>query len=148
MKTTKGLQRHTSLRRQALGRVPKMARPDGATEAVNVLAFPKRKKVLRKSRTKMTPLRRAAKGHECTIRIPCRCIDAPDNHESTVLAHYRLGTGGGQKPNDMQAARACFVCHEIVDGRMKAPEFTYEQIRLMHAEGVLRTQEAIRREAV
>lgn len=147
MKTSKGLQRHTPLRRQALGRVPSMKREDGAAEAVNVLAFPKRKKALRKSRPKMTPLRKAAKGYECTIRIPCRCIDAPGDRDTTVLAHYRLGTGGGQKPDDMQAARACFVCHEIVDGRMEAPEFTKEQIRLMHAEGVLRTQEAIRREA-
>lgn len=103
-----------------------------------------RKPMVKRSRPNMTPLRKAAKGFDCTIRIPCRCIDNP---ETTVLAHYRLGTGGGQKPDDMQAARACFVCHAIVDGRMEAPEFTYEEIRLMHAEGVFRTQEAIRREA-
>lgn len=144
MKTTKGLQRRTPLRRQSLGRVPNMARADGAAEAVNVLAFPKRKNTLSKSRPKMTVARKAAEGRPCMIRIPCRCIHDP---KTTILAHYRLGTGGGRKPDDEQGAWACFICHEIVDGRMEAPEFSKEQIRLMHAEGVLRTQEAIRQEA-
>lgn len=103
-----------------------------------------RKPMVKRSRPKMTAARKEAQGRPCTIRIPCYCEPNP---ETSVLAHYRLGTGGGQKPDDEQAADACFVCHEIVDGRMEAPEFTKDQIRLWHAEGVLRTQEARRQEA-
>lgn len=144
MKTTKPLSRKAPMRRgPALGRVPSMGRADGDAKAVEALAFPKRS-AMKRSRPKMTAARRAAEGRPCMIRIPYRCIHDP---KTTVLAHYRLGTGGGRKPDDEQGAWACFVCHEIVDGRMEAPEFTREQIRLMHAEGVLRTQEAIRREA-
>ncbi|GAA0907592.1 hypothetical protein GCM10009552_15750 [Rothia nasimurium] len=141
LKTTKPLSRKTPMRRgSALGRVPSMGRADGGAKAVEALAFPKRS-AMKRSRSKTTAARQDAKGKPCMIRIPCRCIFDP-----TVLAHYRLGTGGGRKPDDEQGAWACFVCHEIVDGRMEAPEFTKEQIRLMHAEGVLRTQEAIRKE--
>jgi len=103
-----------------------------------------RKPMVKGMGSKMTAARKGAQGRPCTIRIPCRCEPNP---ETTVLAHYRLGTGGGQKPDDEQAADACFICHEIVDGRMAAPEFTKDQIRLWHAEGVLRTQEARRQEA-
>jgi hypothetical protein len=89
-------------------------------------------------------LRDAARGKPCMIRIPGRCCF---DTLTTVLAHYRLaGTcGGAQKPDDEQGAWACYRCHDIVDGRREAPEFTDIEIRLMHAEGVLRTQEARRR---
>lgn len=56
MKTTKGLQRRTPLRRQAIGRVAAMAHADGVAEAVNVRALPKRKNALSKSKPKMTSL--------------------------------------------------------------------------------------------
>ncbi|MGE7137921.1 nuclease domain-containing protein [Luteibacter sp. NPDC031894] len=114
MKTTKGLQRHTPLRRQALGRVPKMAQPDGATEAVNVLAFPKRKKALRKSRPKMTPLRKSAKDEGCTIQKVGACLYDP---KTVALAHLRwLGDcGGSLKPTDLQAVYACTGCNRWTD---------------------------------
>lgn len=63
---------------------------------------------------------------------------------------YRLaGTcGTGCKPDDTQAAIACNGCHDVIDGRTKTTDFTYDELRLMHAEGVMRTLEIWRKEGL
>ncbi|EBY0045077.1 DUF1364 domain-containing protein, partial [Salmonella enterica subsp. enterica serovar Enteritidis] len=38
--------------------------------------------------------------------------------------------------------------HDIVDGRVKIDDFTKTEIRLMHAEGVFRTQEIWREKGI
>ncbi|EIM6319436.1 DUF1364 domain-containing protein [Salmonella enterica] len=95
----------------------------------------------------MADLRKAARGRECQVRIPCYCNHNP---ETTVLAHYRLaGTcGTATKPDDMQAAIACNSCHDLIDGRVKTRDYTKEELRLMHAEGVFRTQVIWREEGL
>lgn len=82
----------------------------------------------------MANLRKEARGRECTVRIPGHCNGNP---ETSVLAHYRTaGTcGTGCKPDDTQAAIACNGCHDVIDGRTKTTDFTYDELRLMHAEG-------------
>jgi hypothetical protein len=62
-----------------------------------------------------------------------------------VLAHYRLaGTcGTGCKPDDEQGAHGCSACHDAIDGRTKTP-YSRDELRLFHAEGVLRTQKILR----
>lgn len=82
----------------------------------------------------MANLRKAARGRECTVRIPGY---RNGNPETSVLAHYRpAGTcGTGCKPDDTQAAIACNGCHDVIDGRTKTTDFTYDELRLMHAEG-------------
>ncbi|ENI4692464.1 DUF1364 domain-containing protein [Salmonella enterica] len=94
---------------------------------------------------KKVDLRKQAQGRECTVRIPGHCNFNP---ETSVLAHYRLaGTCGAScKPDDMQGAIACNGCHDVIDGRVKTKEYSHEELRLMHAEGVFRTQEIWRRE--
>ena len=91
---------------------------------------------------KTTKARQIARGKPCMIRIEEMCNG---DTETTVLAHYRLaGTCGmGMKPDDEQAAWACSTCHDIVDGRMKTP-WAWEILRMWHADGVMRTQYAIR----
>ena len=86
----------------------------------------------------MANLRKEARGRECQIRIPGICND---NSETVVLAHYRLaGTcGTGLKPDDLQAAIGCSNCHDAIDGRIKT-DYTRDELRLLHAEGVFRTQ--------
>lgn len=86
----------------------------------------------------MANLRKAARGRKCTVRIPGYCNGNP---ETSVLAHYRLaGTcGTGCKPDDIQGAIACSACHDLIDGRTKTTDYTRDELRLMHAEGVLRT---------
>ncbi|ECF1703336.1 DUF1364 domain-containing protein [Salmonella enterica subsp. enterica] len=93
---------------------------------------------------KKVDLTKAARGRACTVRIPGICNHNP---ETSVLAHYRLaGTcGTAIKPHDMQAAIACSACHDAVDGRTRT-EYEHESLLLMHAEGVLRTQEIWRKE--
>lgn len=83
--------------------------------------------------------RKQAQGKPCMVRLP----GCHGGGETTVLAHYRLaGTCGiGMKPPDVLGAWACANCHDIVDGRAPLPTgyYTREQVRLAHAEGVLRT---------
>lgn len=85
-------------------------------------------------------LRKLAQGQPCMIRLR----DCDGGGETTVLAHYRLNTGMGTKPDDNQGAWACCRCHDAVDFRRKILGMTRDQIRLAFAEGVFRTQEAIR----
>ncbi|AJJ63732.1 DUF1364 domain-containing protein [Yersinia aldovae] len=86
----------------------------------------------------MANLRKEARGRECQIRIVGICNG---NAETSVLAHYRMaGTcGTGIKPHDLQAAIGCSDCHDAIDGRKKS-DYTRDELRLLHAEGVFRTQ--------
>lgn len=95
---------------------------------------------------KKVDLLKQARGRECVVRIPGVCCFNP---ETSVLAHYRLaGTcGTAYKPSDMQGAIACHSCHAAIDGRIKT-KFTRDELRLMHAEGVMRTQEIWRNEGL
>ena len=91
----------------------------------------------------MSKLTKEARGRECQVRIPGVCNFNP---ETTVLAHYRLaGTcGTAIKPDDTQAAWACSACHDEVDHRTRFIDAN--DALLMHAEGVMRTQEILRKE--
>ncbi|WP_168404776.1 DUF1364 domain-containing protein [Erwinia amylovora] len=90
-------------------------------------------------------LRKKARGRECQVRIPGYCNGNP---ETSVLAHCRMAAtcGTGYKPDDQQAAIACNGCHDVIDVRTKTPDHTHDELRLMHAEGVLPTQAIWRRE--
>lgn len=89
----------------------------------------------------MTDLRKLAKGKPCLVRVPGCCNHNP---ETTVLAHYRLiGVSGmGTKSPDTCAAWACSACYSACDGQTKT-EFSRDELRLAHAEGVFRTQQAL-----
>lgn len=99
-------------------------------------------KPMGRSMAKTNPARQAAKGRDCQIRVPGHCLKT---NETVVLCHYRLNDGGGMKPDDEQAAFGCRTCHDLVDGRATC-EFTHVELRLMHAEGVFRTQKILRGE--
>ena len=79
-------------------------------------------------------------------------IDGVCNHnpETVVLAHYRMAgqNGTGIKPSDMAfGAWACQACHDCADGRIKT-NFSREQLRLWHAEGVMRTLAQLEKEGI
>ncbi|WP_426269176.1 DUF1364 domain-containing protein [Dyella kyungheensis] len=138
MKRTE-LRRHTPLRQKA------RSKPVAAPAPVLVQPYTERKPI-RATRPKMTPLRKFAKGQPCMVRLP----GCDGGGETTVLAHYRLAgyCGIGVKPeDDAFGAWACASCHNLCDGRAKLKDWTYEEIRLAHAEGVMRTRVAISREA-
>lgn len=85
----------------------------------------------------MSEITRSAAGQLCTIRVPGIC-----QPHSCVLAHYRMAglAGMGMKPPDMMGAYGCTPCHDEVDGRTHRSAFSRADLRLMHAEGVMRTQ--------
>jgi hypothetical protein len=85
-------------------------------------------------------LRKEARGKPCQVRLP----GCDGGGETTCLAHFRLSgySGIALKPPDSMGAFACANCHDIADGRKRLNGWTREQIRLAHAEGVLRTQMA------
>jgi hypothetical protein len=98
----------------------------------------KRKKA---SRPKMSKARISARGKPCMVRLP----GCDGGGETTVLAHYRLAgyCGTGMKPPDEMGAWACAHCHDICDGRMQT-QLSSIYIHLAHAEGVMRTQQAMK----
>ena len=51
------------------------------------------------------------------------------------------------KPNDLQGAWADCYCHDRVDGRVRC-DLSREELRLYHAEGVMRTQDQLIREGM
>jgi hypothetical protein len=88
-------------------------------------------------------LRKLAQGKPCMIRSPL-CNYNPD---TTVLAHWRdSSTGMGKKEGDLVGAWACSECHDLIDGRNKNYPYEYEQTRLWHLEGIVRTLQYLSRE--
>ena len=84
----------------------------------------------------MSKLRKSARDQQCLVRVPEICNW---NVETTVLAH--IGGGGmALKNSDIFGAFCCSSCHDAIDGRVKT-QFTYEQLKLMHYEGMKRTQQ-------
>ena len=61
----------------------------------------------------------SARGEKCTLVIAGWCNNNP---ETTVYAHYPSGSGGSNKLNgDLgTGGYACFMCHQIIDGRQKS----------------------------
>jgi hypothetical protein len=90
---------------------------------------------------KRTPLSdrltKMARGMPCQIRLP-GCLPGT---ETVVACHYRLAglCGIGMKPHSIFCAWGCAHRHSGVDGRIHIKGYTREQIRLAHAEGVIRT---------
>ena len=94
----------------------------------------------------MSKIRQSARGEQCTVRIAGYCNRNP---ETTVLAHYRLAgyCGTSIKPPDFMGAYACSICHDAVDGRIKT-DLSEEELRLAHAEGVMRTLVLLQRKGL
>lgn len=94
----------------------------------------------------MTDLRKQARNRPCMIRLQ----GCDGGGETTVLAHYRLAgySGMGLKPDDALGAWACNYCHSAVDGRSNPLMMEREDYRKAHAEGVMRTFAALRKEGV
>lgn len=94
----------------------------------------------------MSKITKSARGEPCQIRLAGYCNH---NSETTVLAHYRLADycGMGIKPPDFMGAYACSICHDAVDGRIKT-DLSEEELRLAHAEGVMRTLVLLQRKGL
>jgi len=94
---------------------------------------------------KMTPIRKAARGQDCTIQLHGVC-----NHDpaTSVLCHSNEladGKGMGLKAPDTAAAFGCSACHDVLDGRRPRPAWlTKEQVLAAFRAGVARTHQFLR----
>lgn len=84
----------------------------------------------------MSSLRKTANGQPCMVRIPGICNW---DNSTTVLAHIN-GAGMGIKANDIHAAFCCSSCHDVLDSRINT-NYTRNETKLMHWEGIKRTQD-------
>lgn len=104
---------------------------------------------MKKSRPKSTPIRKSAKGEECTIRLPLVCNYDPS---TTVLCHSNLledGKGMGLKAPDTAAAYGCSACHDVVDGRRPRPEgLSYELMIALFKEAIAQTNRILKRKGL
>ena len=84
----------------------------------------------------MNNLRKLARDQQCCVRVPGVCNF---DNRTTVLAHLP-GAGTGRKAADIFGAHCCSSCHDVIDGRVKS-WYTHNELKLMHHEGVQRTQQ-------
>lgn len=87
---------------------------------------------------------RSARGQMCQIRIPGICNHDP---KTTVLAHLN-GAGMAAKHLSIHGSYACSACHDVVDGRSNRHWYGQDAVKLMHLEGVIRTQIIMVRDGV
>lgn len=110
---------------------------------------PMKRSQLKKSRPKTTPIRRSARGEECTIRLPMVC-----NYDTstTVLCHSNLledGKGMGLKAPDTRAAYGCSACHDVIDGRRPRPDgLGYELMIALFQEAIAQTNRILVRKGL
>ena len=140
------------MRRKGLNRSAKPMRATGfksaafkkiATKEAGAVA--KVKRAMKQGRPKMTKIRKAARGQECTLRLPgCNW-----NPETTVLCHdNRLssGKGMGLKAPDSAAVFGCSSCHDMLDGRAPRPAgMTLAEMYMGFDQARERTHEVLRR---
>lgn len=88
---------------------------------------------MRRMRTrgpKMTPIRRSAKGEDCTLNFAGICRN---NTDTTVWCHSnRLidGKGMGIKAKDEAGCYGCAQCHSFLDGGWASfPDWTYDLVQ-------------------
>lgn len=130
----------------ALKRKTPLARtPFKRNASTTAKAAPAPRAKLKPKGPKMTPIRGAAQGEDCTLRIPGVCNRDP---ATTVLCHSnRLadGKGMGLKAPDTAAAFGCSACHDVLDGRRPLPaNLTREQLDRGFDAAVVRTHARLR----
>lgn len=93
----------------------------------------------------MSALTDYANGKPCLIRVPGVCSF---QDEQTVACHLPLADyhGTGLKAADMFFAFGCFNCHDAVD-RRRYRHLDRDFVRMLHFEGMLRTQAYIAEKA-
>jgi hypothetical protein len=80
--------------------------------------------------------RESARGEECACRFSCCNRDA----STTILAHLRMfgWAGTAQKPPDYLAVFACSACHDVLDRRNRAHEWSFEELLRALGETLIR----------
>jgi len=117
-----------------------------AGEVSKLLRAVPMRKSMKSSGPRMTPIRRAARGQDCTLRLPGICNHACD---TTVLCHSNYlkdGKGMGLKAPDTAAAFGCSCCHDVLDGRRQRPTgVTAADVEAAFYAGVARTHQILKK---
>jgi hypothetical protein len=117
----------------------------GLTGLLRVASTQRSAKRMKSSRPKSTPIRRSAKGKDCTLRFPGVCNYRMD---TTVLCH-RNGAGMGMKAADTSAAYGCFECHRVLDGQAPRPAgFSRELMLSLLDLAIAETNRILKREGL
>lgn len=144
----------TSLKRAAFSRgerieareVSKLKRtsPMSSTGMLSLQSH-RRTACLKSKGPRSTPIRRAARGQDCTLRLAV-CNFDPD---TTVLCHSNFladGKGMGLKAPDTAAAFGCSACHDVLDGRRPRPaDLSLAGLETAFRAAVSATHEILRR---
>lgn len=113
--------------------------------AVQKKTAPAKRAKLKAKGPRMTPIRRAARGQDCTLQFPAVCNFDP---ATTVLCHSNYladGKGMGLKAPDTAAAFGCAACHDVLDGRRPRPvEMTAEKMKTRFYTAVEHTHDVLR----
>lgn len=109
---TKPLQRRVPLRAST---VP-LNRAGTATLRARNRETTLRKQPLKARGPRMTPIRRAARGEECTLRFPGVCNRDPATSVWCHSNRYEHGKGMGRKADDEHGCIGCSACHAFYDG--------------------------------
>ena len=116
-----------------------------AREVTKTITKAARARSLKTKGLKMTPIRKAARGQDCTIVLPgvCNCDPA-----TSVLCHSNEladGKGMGLKAPDTAAAFGCSACHDVLDGRRPRPAWlTKDQVLAAFRAGIALTHQFLR----
>ena len=105
---------------------------------------PGRNSTLKSKGPRMTPIRKSARGEDCTLRFEC-CNGDPD---TTVWAHsnsHRDGKGMGKKARDEEGCYACSACHAWLDGgyaghMLRATVDTFFDVARANSQTILRSK--------
>lgn len=110
---------------------------------------PAKRKPIKSRGPKMTPIRKAAQGQECTMQIPGICNGDP---ATVVLCHSNQlsdGKGIGLKAPDTEACFGCSSCHDVLDGRCPRPAWmSYELLLSGFESAKVRTHEILRKKGL
>lgn len=147
MKST-SLTRKTPMRRTSIKAKPSTARA-GLLRVDAVQRETRTRKPMKSSRPKMTPIRKAARGQDCTLQLLGVCNG---DASTVVLCHSNslaAGKGMGLKAPDTAACFGCSACHDVLDGRRPRPDgMTKEDVDAAFDYAVQRTHAALRAEGV
>lgn len=109
---------------------------------------PKRKAGLKSKGPVSTPIRRAARGQDCTLRLAVCNFDS----DTTVLCHSNFladGKGMGLKAPDTAAAFGCSACHDVLDGRRPRPaDLSLVGLEAAFRAAIVRTHEILKAEGL
>jgi hypothetical protein len=107
------------------------------------------RKRMKSTRPVMTPIRKSARGEDCTLLIAGVCNRDP---ATTVLCHSNQlehGKGLGLKAPDTRACYGCSACHDVLDGRRPRPAWmTAEQLLDMFDRAMTITHEKLQQKGL